>query len=331
MRRFILSMIAIALGLTVSAPVFAQVPGAKNVARQLPPDLLPAFGQSVAAGPFGALLLDGMRKASAPGVVAGTPRPKPEVVVPPGAFGVKPQPRLPVVPPLVAPAPVVAKVDPSAISKRAGQKILAKPDLAVLSVTVKGKEAVVNFKNIGTANASVNRMNLQAKRGGKLLASEFGLVSSLGAGKSSSMTFSTTVDLDIPGTRIEVKVDDGGVIEESDEANNTFVKIIATPALAELIFETVEFGRGGEVRVLVKNVGGSAAPAFNVKRQFFKADQDRGFSTLRVPGLAAGETSRLLTFFGSANPVDRMEITIDDLNEVREANESNNRFSKRLP
>jgi hypothetical protein len=303
MRRFMLSGCAVVLGLAAAGRGAAQTPSTQVA---FPPSQ--RFG--LAAKELGKLGTGG---------TSVTPLPIPK--------------NTPVRPTPAKATPVAkAAIDPSAIIKKRGAAILAKPDLVVAELAVNGSQARVTVENRGNAPASTNRLNLQGFRDGALFESLFVTVPALAPGGSTTLTLNASPRvLDIAGTSLVVKVDDGRVIEESDETNNLRTRVMPITVAADLIVNKVEFILGGsEVRIEVKNVGGTEAPAFRVRREFFKDGEERGIATLQVERLAAGGTRSVSFSAGSANPVDLMVVTLDDLNQVREAKESNNRFTKVL-
>jgi hypothetical protein len=361
MSRFILSLTAVVVGLAITARAEAQVPN--SATRKVTPLPIPGSAQPFPADPFGLWALQELQKLSAggggvakpaggggvgkPGPVKRKGAPKP---VPPKATPVPTPKQSPIatIPAseinkkklqdaasLLAPQQQgpVAKIPASELNKKRLQdaaSLLASPDLVVKKVQVRDKQAQVIVANEGTAAAGLNRLNLQALRDNQLVASEFVSVPALDAGKSITLTLSSNVALDIAATRIVVKVDDGNGIAESNEANNELVRTVLTPVQPDLIIRKVDvLFNGNEFRVEVVNVGKTEAKSFRVRQQFFKDGRDAGGGTLVVPALGSGQ-AKSLAFFASANPADRMVITVDDLNQIAEANESNNTFAKVL-
>jgi hypothetical protein len=307
MRRFLLSVASLALSLAICSLARAQTPSTSFKA----------------SSPFGALAARDLKKL-ADGGRAVTPIPIPKAAP------------LNLVSPTAAPRPLpkspTASFDSAAVRNAAAAGLVLRPDLLVTSAVVDGTRARIIVKNQGPGRAGENRLNLQAFRDSVLVVSEFVGIPAMDPGKSLPLSIEASpTPLDIPGTRLVFKVDDGSAIVEGDEANNVLVKVMPASVPPDLIIRKVDFLLGGnDIRVEVANVGQTAAKSFRVRRQFFKDGQDGGLGTVTVAGLAPGQ-ARSVSFSASANPVDRMVITLDDLNQVSESNERNNVFVKVLP
>jgi subtilase family serine protease len=120
-------------------------------------------------------------------------------------------------------------------------------------------------------------------------------------------------------------------VKESNEDNNRRVLIIPAvvsprpplPALPDLVIDKVEFV-GQEIRATIKNIGTAPAGTFLVKRQFKLKGVDMGSNSVATGGVFPGQSKTVFLGLLSANPVDRLEITIDPLNQVRESRRDNN-------
>lgn len=199
----------------------------------------------------------------------------------------------------------------------------------------------VEVKNVGTAAAGEFRVQSNPLFAGedpnsvKPGTGTFTTVFGLAPGQSKTVAFFAGADPRVD--RHLFTVDPLNQVKESRETNNRRLKVIpqivptpASPAAApgasplpDLVVDRVDFV-GQEIRATIRNIGNGDAGNFRVKRQFKLKGEDRGFGTFVVAGLRAGQSKTLSVGLLSANPVDRLEVTVDDLNQVREAREDNN-------
>ena len=243
--------------------------------------------------------------------------------------------------------PIVAKVDPSNAIKESNESnnqgstsvnVLALPDLTVSSLTTNktvynpGETVTVTatIKNTGniTAAASVVKM---APNG---LSAQTKSIGSLGAGQSTTVTFTFTAPSYTSNTNMSIMAtaDSTNVVAEVSETNNQRSTSITIQALPDLIVSTLTTDKttydAGEiitVKASVKNQGYSTAAASTLTI----APNGYPAMTAAIPALSAGATSAVQTFtFTAASNLTATSINIvataDSKNVVQELIETNN-------
>ena len=243
--------------------------------------------------------------------------------------------------------PIVAKVDPSNAIKESSESnnqgstsvnVLALPDLTVSSLTTNktvynpGETVTVTatIKNSGniTAAASVVKM---APNG---LSAQTKSIGSLGAGQSTTVTFTFTAPSYTSNTNMSIvaTADSTNVVAEVSETNNQRSTSITIQALPDLIVSTLTTDKttydAGEivtVKASVKNQGYSTAAASTLTI----APNGYPAMTAAIPALSAGATSAVQTFtFTAASNLTATSINIvataDSKNVVQELIETNN-------
>ena len=242
---------------------------------------------------------------------------------------------------------IVAKVDPSNAIKESNESnnqgstsvnVLALPDLTVSSLTTNktvynpGETVTVTatIKNSGniTAAASVVKM---APNG---LSAQTKSIGSLGAGQSTTVTFTFTAPSYTSNTNMSIvaTADSTNVVAEVSETNNQRSTSITIQALPDLIVSTLTTDKttydAGEiitVKASVKNQGYSTAAASTLTI----APNGYPAMTAAIPALSAGATSAVQTFtFTAASNLTATSINIvataDSKNVVQELIETNN-------
>ncbi len=243
--------------------------------------------------------------------------------------------------------PIVAKVDPNNVIKEMNESnnqgstsvnVLALPDLTVSSLTTNKTvynpgetvtvTATINNAGKATAAASVVKM---APNG---LSAQTKSIGSLGAGQSTSVTFTFTAPSYTSNTNMSIvaTADSTNAVAEISETNNQRSTSITIQALPDLIVSTLttdkatyDAGETVTVKASVKNQGYSTAAASTLTI----APNGYPAMTAAIPALSTGATSAVQTFtFTAASNLTATSINImataDSTNVVTELIETNN-------
>lgn len=243
--------------------------------------------------------------------------------------------------------PIVATVDPSNVIKETnesnnqgstGVTVMALPDLTVSALTTNkttynpGDTVTVTatVKNQGHTTAAASILRL-APSG---LSAQTKSIGSLGAGKSTTVTFTFTAPSYTSNTNMSIvaTADSTNAVTELTETNNQRSTSITIQALPDLIVSTLttnkatyEAGETVTFKASVKNQGYSTAAASTLKITA------NGYPTMTaaIPALSKGATSAVQTFtFTAASNLTATSINIvataDSTNVVAELIETNN-------
>ena len=243
--------------------------------------------------------------------------------------------------------PIVAKVDPNNVIKEMNESnnqgstsvnVLALPDLTVSSLTT--NKTVYNPGETVTVTATINNAGKTTAAASVVKMAPSGLsaqtksIGSLGAGQSTSVTYTFTAPSYTSNTNMSIvaTADSTNVIAEISETNNQRSTSITIQAMPDLIVSTLttdkttyDAGETVTVKASVKNQGYSTAAASTLTI----APNGYPAMTAAIPALSAGTTSAVQTFtFTAASNLTATSINIvataDSKNVVQELIETNN-------